>query len=52
MDVNGIGVVVVEVKTTLKPPDVSYFLGFKGFQKVLPSIQVSCCVWGCGLFEK
>ena len=32
--VNGIEVVVVEVKTTLRPSDVSYFLeALKGFKK-------------------
>ena len=38
--VNGIEVVVVEVKTTLKPPDVSYFLkALKGFKKYCPQYK-------------
>ena len=38
--VNGTEVVVVEVKTTLRPSDVSYFLeALKGFKKYCPQYQ-------------
>ena len=44
--VNGAEIVVVEVKTTLRPSDVSYFLeALKGFKKYCPQYQ-SHAVYG------